>query len=82
MQPLQKLIGMNIKLARTKRSIFQVEVANKIGIEASCLSPISYTKTTSYRVPFRYLNQKFIVIIHSIAIKNFTNIFEQVLKNI
>ena len=40
MQPVQKLIGMNIKLARTKRSITQAEVANKIGIEASYLSRI------------------------------------------
>ena len=40
MQPVQKLIGMNIKLARTKRSISQAEVANKIGIEASYLSRI------------------------------------------
>jgi len=40
MQPVQKLIGMNIKIARTKRSITQAEVANKIGIEASYLSRI------------------------------------------
>jgi transcriptional regulator with XRE-family HTH domain len=40
MQPVQTLIGMNIKLARTKRSITQAEVANKIGIEASYLSRI------------------------------------------
>ena len=40
MQPVQQLIGMNIKLARTKRSISQAEVANKIGIEASYLSRI------------------------------------------
>jgi transcriptional regulator with XRE-family HTH domain len=40
MQSVQKLIGMNIKLARTKRSILQSEVANKIGIEASYLSRI------------------------------------------
>jgi transcriptional regulator with XRE-family HTH domain len=40
MQSVQKLIGMNIKLARTKRSITQAEVANKIGIEASYLSRI------------------------------------------
>lgn len=40
MQPVQKLIGMNIKLARTKRSITQAEVASKIGIEASYLSRI------------------------------------------
>jgi transcriptional regulator with XRE-family HTH domain len=40
MQPVQKLIGMNIKLARTKRSIAQAELANKIGIEASYLSRI------------------------------------------
>jgi transcriptional regulator with XRE-family HTH domain len=40
MQPVQKLIGMNIKLARTKRSINQAEIANKIGIEASYLSRI------------------------------------------
>lgn len=31
---------MNIKIARTKRSISQGEVANKIGIEASYLSRI------------------------------------------
>jgi transcriptional regulator with XRE-family HTH domain len=40
MQPIQKLSGMNIKIARTKRSITQAEVANKIGIEASYLSRI------------------------------------------
>jgi transcriptional regulator with XRE-family HTH domain len=40
MQPVQKLIGMNIKIARTKRSITQAEVANKLGIEASYLSRI------------------------------------------
>jgi transcriptional regulator with XRE-family HTH domain len=40
MQPVQKLIGMNIKIARTKRSITQAEIANKIGIEASYLSRI------------------------------------------
>ena len=40
MQPVQQLIGMNIKLARTKRSISQAEVANKIGIEAIYLSRI------------------------------------------
>jgi DNA-binding XRE family transcriptional regulator len=40
MQPVQKLIGMNIKIARTKRSIMQAEVANKMGIEASYLSRI------------------------------------------
>ncbi|MEW6991969.1 helix-turn-helix domain-containing protein [Colwelliaceae bacterium 6441] len=40
MQHVQQLIGMNIKLARTKRSISQAEVANKIGIEASYLSRI------------------------------------------
>ncbi len=40
MQSVQTLIGMNIKLARTKRSISQAEVANKIGIEASYLSRI------------------------------------------
>jgi len=40
MQPVQKLIGMNIKLARTKRSMPQAELANKIGIEASYLSRI------------------------------------------
>jgi transcriptional regulator with XRE-family HTH domain len=31
---------MNIKIARTKRSITQAEVASKIGIEASYLSRI------------------------------------------
>jgi len=40
MQPVQTLIGMNIKIARTKRSITQAEVASKIGIEASYLSRI------------------------------------------
>jgi len=40
MQPAQKLIGMNIKLARTKRSMAQADLANKIGIEASYLSRI------------------------------------------
>lgn len=40
MQPVQKLIGMNIKLARTKRSIPQAKLAEKIGIEASYLSRI------------------------------------------
>lgn len=40
MQSVQNLIGMNIKIARTKRSITQAEVANKIGIEASYLSRI------------------------------------------
>ena len=40
MESVQKLIGMNIKLARTKRSINQAEIANKIGIEASYLSRI------------------------------------------
>jgi transcriptional regulator with XRE-family HTH domain len=40
MQPVQKLIGMNIKIARTKRSITQTEIASKIGIEASYLSRI------------------------------------------
>lgn len=40
MQPVQKLIGMNIKIARTKRSITQAEVASKLGIEASYLSRI------------------------------------------
>ena len=40
MQPVQKLIGMNIKLARTKRSVLQAELANKMGIEASYLSRI------------------------------------------
>jgi transcriptional regulator with XRE-family HTH domain len=40
MQPAQQLIAMNIKLARTKRSISQAEIANKIGIEASYLSRI------------------------------------------
>ncbi|ATC81451.1 helix-turn-helix domain-containing protein [Pseudoalteromonas agarivorans] len=40
MQPIQTLIGMNIKLARTKRSIPQAELANKLGIEASYLSRI------------------------------------------
>ena len=40
MQPVQKLIGMNIKLARMKRSISQAELAEKIGIEASYLSRI------------------------------------------
>lgn len=40
MQSVQKLIGMNIKLARIKRSIPQSVIANKIGIEASYLSRI------------------------------------------
>lgn len=40
MQPVQKLIGMNIKIARTKRSVTQAEVATRIGIEASYLSRI------------------------------------------
>ena len=40
MQPVQKLIGMNIKIARTKRSVTQAEVANSLGIEASYLSRI------------------------------------------
>lgn len=40
MQPVQKLIGMNIKIARTKRSVTQAEVASRIGIEASYLSRI------------------------------------------
>ena len=40
MQPVQQLIGMNIKLARTKRSMPQIELANKVGIEASYLSRI------------------------------------------
>jgi transcriptional regulator with XRE-family HTH domain len=40
MQPVQKLIGMNIKLARTKRSMAQADLANRIGIEASYLSRI------------------------------------------
>jgi transcriptional regulator with XRE-family HTH domain len=40
MQPVQETIGMNIKIARTKRSITQAEVASKIGIEASYLSRI------------------------------------------
>ena len=40
MQPIQTLIGMNIKLARTKCSIPQAELANKLGIEASYLSRI------------------------------------------
>jgi transcriptional regulator with XRE-family HTH domain len=40
MKPAQQLIGMNLKIARTKRSITQAEIANKIGIEASYLSRI------------------------------------------
>lgn len=40
MQPLQQIIGMNIKIARTKRSIAQTEVANKLRIESSYLSRI------------------------------------------
>ncbi|MBB1398089.1 helix-turn-helix domain-containing protein [Pseudoalteromonas sp. SG44-8] len=40
MQPIQTLIGMNIKLARTKRTISQAELANTLGIEASYLSRI------------------------------------------
>jgi transcriptional regulator with XRE-family HTH domain len=40
MQPLQQIIGMNIKIARTKRSIAQMEVANKLRIESSYLSRI------------------------------------------
>jgi len=40
MQPVQKLIGMNIKLARTKRSISQAKLASDLGIEASYLSRI------------------------------------------
>ena len=38
MQPVQIIIGMNLKIARTKRSITQAEVASKIGIEPSYLS--------------------------------------------
>ncbi|MCI2282442.1 helix-turn-helix domain-containing protein [Colwellia sp. MSW7] len=51
MQPVQKLIGMNIKISRTKRSINQSVVASKLGIEASYLSriekgtvPVSYER--------------------------------------
>ena len=40
MKPIQTLIGMNIKLARTKRTIPQAELANKLSIEASYLSRI------------------------------------------
>tara|TARA_R110000823_G_scaffold39490_7_gene105460 strand:+ start:500 stop:739 length:240 start_codon:yes stop_codon:yes gene_type:complete len=40
MQPVQKIIGMNLKIARTKRSITQAEIANKLGVEASYLSRI------------------------------------------
>lgn len=40
MKPVQTLIGMNIKLARTKRTIPQAELANKLSIEASYLSRI------------------------------------------
>ena len=40
MQPIQTLIGMNIKLARTKRTVSQAELANTLGIEASYLSRI------------------------------------------
>jgi transcriptional regulator with XRE-family HTH domain len=40
MQPVQQLIGMNLKIARIKRSITQAEVANKLGVEASYLSRI------------------------------------------
>lgn len=44
MQSIQQLIGMNIKLARTKRSIPQAALANEIGIEASYLSRIEKGK--------------------------------------
>ena len=40
MKPIQQLIGMNLKIARTKRSITQAEVASSLGIEASYLSRI------------------------------------------
>ena len=40
MQSIQALIGMNIKLARTKRTISQAELASRLGIEASYLSRI------------------------------------------
>jgi transcriptional regulator with XRE-family HTH domain len=40
MQPVQKLIGMDIKIARKKRITNQAEVASKLRIEASFLSRI------------------------------------------
>ena len=40
MQPVQKLIGLNIKVARTKRSMSQASVANKLGVEPNYLSRI------------------------------------------
>lgn len=40
MQPVQKLIGLNIKVARTKRSMSQAMVANKLGVEPNYLSRI------------------------------------------
>lgn len=48
MKPISKLIGLNIKLERTKRSLSQSEVANSLGVEASYLSRIeSGTKGVS-----------------------------------
>jgi transcriptional regulator with XRE-family HTH domain len=48
MKPIEKLIGLNIKLERTKRSLSQIEVANTLGVEASYLSRIeSGTKGAS-----------------------------------
>lgn len=40
MPSVQSIIGMNIKLVRTKRAISQREIAGKLGIEASYLSRI------------------------------------------
>jgi len=40
MEPVQKLIGMNIKLTRISRSVAQGELASKLSIEQSYLSRI------------------------------------------
>lgn len=40
MQQIQVVIGMNIKIARTRRSMSQAALASSLGIEASYLSRI------------------------------------------
>ncbi|MBO7928085.1 helix-turn-helix transcriptional regulator [Pseudoalteromonas sp. K222D] len=40
MQPVLKLIGMNIKLARIKHGFSQAELAHKLGVEQSYISRI------------------------------------------
>lgn len=40
MQPVLKLIGMNIKLERIKHGLSQAELAHKLGVEQSYISRI------------------------------------------